>query len=364
MGQGYNEGNITYKRVSDSSFPQPREGNMSFWGTNGISVDDINQGALGDCWLLSAISALAEVPHRIDDVFVNDEISDKGIYAMNMYTLGVPHTVIVDDYLPLNDGEVVLGGYGKDGSIWGSILEKGYAKRYGNYEHLDGGWMPAAVSVLNGSPWSEYLHGETDKNAIWEILQTADDVDNIITTGTANSDADSGPMNIVPGHAYTVLSTVVLSTSRGDVKLVKIRNPWGSEEYTGPWSDSSSLWTDAHKATVEAATNTNAHTPTSWGNNGIFYMDLDSYMATMTDTAVNKHTTGWHLDYFLMFNDPSNVRTKHTLTVTNSGPAQTVHVGTHIWQDRSYSYQNTQCSNAINVDDSLDYHSIGPSGGR
>ena len=39
----------------------------------------------------------------MESVFLNDQVSANGIYGVNFYTLGVPHTVIVDDYLPLGD---------------------------------------------------------------------------------------------------------------------------------------------------------------------------------------------------------------------------------------------------------------------
>ena len=32
--------------------------------------------------------------------------------------------------------------------------------------------------------------------------------------------------------------------------LYRVRNPWGYDVYTGPWCDSSSLWTTAFKAQV------------------------------------------------------------------------------------------------------------------
>ena len=52
---------------------------------------------------MSGASALSEIPGRLEKVFLNEsnELSPRGIYAVNMYTLGVPHTVIVDDYIPL-----------------------------------------------------------------------------------------------------------------------------------------------------------------------------------------------------------------------------------------------------------------------
>ena len=37
---------------------------------NGISPDDINQGSLGNCWFLAAISAIAEKPGRMEKVFL------------------------------------------------------------------------------------------------------------------------------------------------------------------------------------------------------------------------------------------------------------------------------------------------------
>jgi hypothetical protein len=71
-------------------------------------------------------------------------VSANGIYGVNFYTLGVPHTVIVDDLLPLSnnwDGShaTQLAGIGVDGSLWGPILEKAFAKYHGNWLHTEGG---------------------------------------------------------------------------------------------------------------------------------------------------------------------------------------------------------------------------------
>lgn len=49
------------------------------------------------------------------------------------------------------------------------------------------------------------------------------------------------PLGICSGHAYTVLSVLTLSDG---TQLLKIRNPWGTENYNGPWSDKSELWTE------------------------------------------------------------------------------------------------------------------------
>jgi len=67
-----------------------------------VTPADVRQGSVGNCWFLSAIAALSEEPGRIESVFVTKEKSPNGIYAVNFYTLGVPHTIIIDDYLPIS----------------------------------------------------------------------------------------------------------------------------------------------------------------------------------------------------------------------------------------------------------------------
>ena len=102
---------------------------------------------------MAAISAMAEDPNRVNDIFVSTGYEEAGIYAMNMYALGVPFTQIVDDYLPVTpNGNTIFAAVGHDGSYWAAVMEKMFAKYFGNYEHLVGGWMTQAVSALNGSP--------------------------------------------------------------------------------------------------------------------------------------------------------------------------------------------------------------------
>ena len=43
-----------------------------------------------------------------------------------------------------------------------------------------------------------------------------------------------GKGGIVAGHAYTLLS---VWTINGKDRVVKLRNPWGNQEWQGQWSD-------------------------------------------------------------------------------------------------------------------------------
>ena len=79
---------------------------LSLFGDNGVSPNDIVQGWIGNHWLLSAIGAMAEVPGRVENIFINTEVNSKfgisrnGIYALNLYALMMPIVVTIDDRLP------------------------------------------------------------------------------------------------------------------------------------------------------------------------------------------------------------------------------------------------------------------------
>ena len=67
------------------------------FGRFGVTPNDIAQGSIGNCWIMVALSALAEYPERIENIFHNREISQAGFYAVNIYALGVPYTTYIDD---------------------------------------------------------------------------------------------------------------------------------------------------------------------------------------------------------------------------------------------------------------------------
>ena len=51
---------------------------------------------------MASLTALAEDPERIKKLFLNKEASSAGVYAVQFYALGVPITITVDDFLPVD----------------------------------------------------------------------------------------------------------------------------------------------------------------------------------------------------------------------------------------------------------------------
>ena len=103
----------------------------------GIKPEDIIQGGLGDCYLLGAISALAQRPKLIERLFLSKVANNEGIYGVWINDTGDWRLVTVDDYFLCHQ----LGGpvYSKcnDHELWVLLLEKVYAKIHGSYAAIE-----------------------------------------------------------------------------------------------------------------------------------------------------------------------------------------------------------------------------------
>lgn len=97
------------------------------------------QGSIGDCYFLSAISALAENDFRIKNLFPNLEINPHGIYMVRILFQGILREVVVDDYIPVSPQNTPLFAKPAGGrEIWVMILEKAWAKIHGSYGAIVG----------------------------------------------------------------------------------------------------------------------------------------------------------------------------------------------------------------------------------
>jgi|LakMenE18May11ns_1017448.scaffolds.fasta_scaffold9439222_1 hypothetical protein len=102
---------------------------------------------LGDCYFMSALASLAESPERVKRLFTTDKVNEAGCYAVKLWINGIEQEVVVDDYFPW------INHMGKQGwafaktakkgvsanNIWVLILEKAWAKVFGNYSVIEGG---------------------------------------------------------------------------------------------------------------------------------------------------------------------------------------------------------------------------------
>lgn len=95
---------ISYKKdQNDFEWLRPTDvsSSPSLYGSEGINPGAVEQGNLGDCWMLAAIAALAEWPDRVEKIFGNQRsYPSDGKVDLNLFAMGGPVKVHIDDRLP------------------------------------------------------------------------------------------------------------------------------------------------------------------------------------------------------------------------------------------------------------------------
>ena len=117
-----------------------------------IEPADILQGSLGDCYLLSALAALAEQEYRIKNIFPDLTVNPNGIYMARILHNGILQEVLIDDYFPLRNGKVGFAQPSAKNEIWVMVLEKCWAKLYGSYAHIIGGLPDEVLHAFSSAP--------------------------------------------------------------------------------------------------------------------------------------------------------------------------------------------------------------------
>lgn len=118
-----------------------------------ISPLDIKQGGLGSCFFLACLSAMAEYPNRILNLFVTKKVNKYGIYCVKFCVNGKWKAIIVDDFIPCLKDKKPCFSQAVGNELWVMLLEKAYAKLVGGYFVVDGGGQCYnAFKILTGAP--------------------------------------------------------------------------------------------------------------------------------------------------------------------------------------------------------------------
>jgi hypothetical protein len=197
---------------------------------------------------------MAEFPELVEKCFKppSDELvqkyNDIGVYEVVCYKNGVPTSVVVDDYFPCDPvSGTPCYSHAAGNELWVLLLEKAWAKLHGSYERIEGGLPHRALMDFTGDT-GKFLDVAKEKD-LWQKLLSFDEHGFLMCACSPGHDnltkSNKKPSaGIVPGHAYTLKA---VKEHNGGACLVNLRNPWGSFEWDGDWSDKSPLWTQTMK---------------------------------------------------------------------------------------------------------------------
>ncbi len=126
------------------------------FATAGPKNTDVDQGAVGDCYFVATLAAIADANAEYIQQMVVD-LGD-GTYAVRFYQDGQEVYVRVDADLWTEGGFLTYAGFGHEGSLWVAIVEKAYAyfrKQLGTYKSIAGGntTLPGHLG-LSRSTWT------------------------------------------------------------------------------------------------------------------------------------------------------------------------------------------------------------------
>jgi hypothetical protein len=268
-----------------------------------VDPSDIAQGSVGDCWLLSGISSLAEFDGAVKHLFRKTKNFDKRpLEKPNMYTVTLwdlttwkEVDIVVDERLCVmadGSGHLLAAKPSTDDELWVCYLEKALAAHCGGWDKITGGQCTHAWALMTGckeqfeitknKKTGKYIcmakynplkkewlkHGNSPHDTDGVVYQVAwpevggggsrdkeltedelflkmcawDDVNYIVGAGTTGSSDKNKTDGMVDNHAYSVIESHDNVAGSG-FGLIKVRNPWGKGEIEdGMFDDDGPGW--------------------------------------------------------------------------------------------------------------------------
>lgn len=203
-----------------------------------IDPNDVEQGALGDCYFVAQLAAQAKTnPGRIKDLIKDN---GNGTFTVTLHLKDaaqpwkrVATPIVVDGQFPQKDGGVAYAKPGDRGStgpeLWVMLIEKAFAKHSGSYELIRGsktkdGDVFGMMSGTNSGTISLGMGADV----LLQRLSAALANGQAVSFGAKNKNtADEALQNeaktagVVLNHAYSLLGVDAKQ------RTVDLRNPWG-----------------------------------------------------------------------------------------------------------------------------------------
>ncbi|KAM3594114.1 uncharacterized protein V6R79_002521 [Siganus canaliculatus] len=250
---------------------------------DGISRFDFGQGILGNCWFLASIGALTFQNDILSQVVPLEQTFEEnycGLFHFRFWRFGRWVDVVIDDKLPTINGRLIFVHSKDENEFWPALMEKAYAKVCGSYTDMTAGTPAEALVDFTGGVHMCIQLSDPPPN-LWEMMCLAGRSKSLMGCGTPQGETPDNtvlPNGLVQGHAYSVTGVKELLSQGRLVRLVRLWNPWGKGEWSGDWSDRSSLW-----KTVSAQDRQQC---LSVADDGEFWMTMEDFCSFYSDLDI------------------------------------------------------------------------------
>ena len=257
---------------------------------NKVEIKDIIQGKIGDCYFLSALTSLTRYQYLISEKFRTKQFNEEGYYEMILFIDGEWKVVFVDDYFPYDPYEnKFVGARPHNNELWAILLEKAWAKVNGGYTNIIGGLFSEAILALTGFPTEIIKHKNLGRKIdiynLYRNIEIGYKEGSIMSCGS-KVEPIVEKYGLSPGHAYSIVYPQ--KWKEKNIFLIKLRNPWGMNQWKGNWCDYSPSWTEECKKYFR-------YTKT---NDGTLWIELNDLIALFDNTFICHLLYGALVKYF------------------------------------------------------------------
>ena len=237
-----------------------------------ISIEDIKLGEVPDAYFVATLSALAEFPALILQLFKTTTLpTDGSAIQVAMQIDGDWKIIPLDDMFPINKktGKPIFSD-SPTKCLWGVFLEKAWAKANGGYANIVHGYPREVFEAFTPFTTVPIEVGKENKNALWESIKNADKYNCIMTATIREGTPGLDKVGLMENHTFSLVSAFERKVKGENVRLMKLRNPFGMGEWNGDWSDHSDKWDESAKKAFPEFDQKKA-------NDGIFWIDFDNF---------------------------------------------------------------------------------------
>lgn len=216
-----------------------------------ISTESIQQGKLGDCYLIVSFIYASQHPELIRTLFHPKSSLQYGCVLVYFYFLGERLPVIIDTQIAYQDSysKNPLFSHPKtnNDSCWFVLIEKAFAKACGGYKYIISGSSHIAMRLLFDyySSSQSKIENLIPKKSLKEEKEKVENLNEKIfdffleliekkaMVSTNISEKNSHKINdnigLMSEHAYQVIKVC----ESENIQFIKLRNPWGIGKFEG-----------------------------------------------------------------------------------------------------------------------------------